>query len=64
MSAAVALVTGAARNIGQAIAVHLARDGFDVACVDLSADLLAETVTAVTAVGRRGIAVAADVAAE
>ncbi len=61
---AVALVTGAARNIGQAIAVHLARDGFNVACVDLETDSLADTVGAVTKAGRRAIAIAADVADE
>ena len=61
---AVALVTGAARNIGQAIAVQLARDGFDVACVDLDVDSLADTVAAVTDAGCRAIAIAADVADE
>jgi 3-oxoacyl-[acyl-carrier protein] reductase len=61
---AVALVTGAARNIGQAIAVHLAQDGFDVACVDLEADSIADTVDAVTEAGCRAIAIAADVSDE
>lgn len=60
----VALVTGAARNIGQAIAVQLASDGFDVACVDLDVDSLADTVAAVTDAGCRAIAIAADVADE
>jgi 3-oxoacyl-[acyl-carrier protein] reductase len=55
----VALVTGASRGIGRAIAVALAREGADVAAADLtSAD---DTVAAVRALGRRGVAVRADV---
>lgn len=57
-----ALVTGAAKNIGRAIAVRLARDGMDVACVGRSEESVAETVAAVEAAGRRALAIAADVA--
>ena len=56
-----ALVTGAAKNIGRAIAVRLARNGMDVACVGRSEDSVAETVAAVEAAGRRALAIAADV---
>ena len=61
MSRGVALVTGAAKNIGRAIAVRLAKDGFDVACVGRSADSLSETVREVEAHGRKALAIAADV---
>jgi 3-oxoacyl-[acyl-carrier protein] reductase len=59
-----ALVTGASRGIGRAIAVELGRRGFAVAinyCRD--ADAAAEAVRAVEATGARAIAVRADVGA-
>jgi 3-oxoacyl-[acyl-carrier protein] reductase len=57
-----ALVTGAAKNIGRAIAVRLARDGADVACVGRSVESMAETVREVESAGRRALPIACDVA--
>jgi 3-oxoacyl-[acyl-carrier protein] reductase len=57
----VALVTGAAKNIGRAIAARLASDGMDVACVGRSVESLADTVAEVEAAGRKALPLAADV---
>ncbi|WP_431802041.1 3-oxoacyl-ACP reductase FabG [Microbacterium sp. bgisy203] len=57
----VALVTGAARGIGAAIARRLASDGNAVAVLDLDAAACADTVDAITAAGGQAIAVGADV---
>ena len=64
MSNRVAVVTGAARGIGAAVAVRLAEDGVDVAVLDLDADACADTVAAVKAKGRNALAVGADVSNE
>jgi len=52
----IALVTGASRGLGQAIAVELARAGADVACVATRAENAGATAAAVTALGRRALA--------
>ena len=53
MTGKVALVTGAARGIGQAIAKKLASEGCDMALCDLKAEWLAETVGLIEAMGRK-----------
>lgn len=57
----VAIVTGAARGIGQAIALKLAGAGADVALCDLQKDWLDETASRVAALGRRVECYAVDV---
>ena len=49
----IALVTGAARGIGQAIALKLAADGADLALCDLQAEWLEETTAKAKELGRR-----------
>ncbi|MFC5749677.1 3-oxoacyl-ACP reductase FabG [Actinomadura rugatobispora] len=58
----VAVVTGAARGIGAATAVRLARDGFAVAVCDLDEAACAATVEAARKEGGRALAVGVDVA--
>src|SRR5262245_29761466 len=56
-----ALVTGASRGIGRAIAEGLARAGADVAVSARSRASLADTVAAIEALGRRAAAIEMDV---
>jgi 3-oxoacyl-[acyl-carrier protein] reductase len=51
LSGRTAIVTGASRGIGKAIALALAASGAKVACVARSADKLKETVDEITAAG-------------
>ena len=57
----VAIVTGAARGIGRAIAVRLANHGHDIAMVDLLEPALAETAGLVEAAGRKALPYRVDV---
>jgi 3-oxoacyl-[acyl-carrier protein] reductase len=58
----VAIVTGAARGIGAAIALRLAADGLAVAVLDLDETAAKATVDAVEAAGGQAMALGADVA--
>ncbi len=60
----VAIVTGAARGIGAAVAQRLGEDGFAVAVLDLDEAACADTVDSVTAAGGRALAVGVDVSDE
>jgi 3-oxoacyl-[acyl-carrier protein] reductase len=61
LSGRTAIVTGAARGLGRCVAVTLAAAGAKVACVDVVADALAETVAAITAAGGTAVALTCDV---
>ena len=55
-----AVVTGAANGIGRASALRLARDGADVAVIDLEADRLATLAEEIAALGRTALPIAID----
>ena len=57
----VALVTGAGSGIGRAIALRFAQEGAAIATIDVNEATAAETAAAVGALGRRAVAVRADV---
>ncbi len=57
----VAIVTGGSRGIGRSIAVALAEAGADVCVAARKPEALEETVTAIRATGRKGIAVPTNV---
>jgi len=72
LQGSVAIVTGASRGIGRAVAVLLAREGADIVCAARSKDTapsrlpgtIEETARQVQALGRRALAVPCDVSDE
>lgn len=58
----IALVTGAAQGIGKAIALRLANSGADLAVVDMNLEKAEETAKEIEKLGRRAIALKANVA--
>lgn len=57
----VAVVTGASRGIGKEIAIALAREGADVACIAKTVEAQERTVDEITRLNRKTIAVACNV---
>ena len=57
----VAVVTGSAQGIGQAIATTLAQEGADVVVADLNANRCKDTVERVEQLGRKAMAVSVNV---
>jgi NAD(P)-dependent dehydrogenase (short-subunit alcohol dehydrogenase family) len=57
----VAIVTGGGRGIGKAIALAYAREGADVAVAARGREEIAQTVSEIEGIGRKGMAVQADV---
>ncbi|TRW82814.1 acetoin reductase [Mycolicibacterium sp. 018/SC-01/001] len=57
----VALVTGAGRGIGRGIALRLARDGADVALVDVTADGIETVADEIAEIGSKATTFVADV---
>ena len=60
----IAVVTGAAAGLGKAIALLYAREGADVAIIDRNAEGANLTAAEITELGRRSLAVGADVGDE
>lgn len=60
----VAIVTGAGRGIGRAIALRLAKDGIDVVVNDINETAIRQVSEEIHALGRKALAITADVSKE
>ncbi|MHA1839337.1 MAG: SDR family NAD(P)-dependent oxidoreductase [Candidatus Ranarchaeia archaeon] len=60
----IVMITGAASGIGRAFAVRAAKEGADVALLDMNEKGLKETLSLVEAQGRKGLAVKVDVTSQ
>ena len=56
----IAFITGTSGGLGQAIAVALAREGYDLALTELSTDALKDTLADPAIAGRKAVPVALD----
>src|SRR5690349_9112508 len=61
LASQIAVVTGAGRGIGRAIALKFAGEGADVVCVSRTADNSEKVANEVRALGRKAWALAVDV---
>jgi meso-butanediol dehydrogenase/(S,S)-butanediol dehydrogenase/diacetyl reductase len=61
ISGKVVLVTGAGQGIGRAVALRLAKDGADIALVDLQRDKINSVAKEISALGRKAVVFVADV---
>ena len=57
----VALITGGARGIGQAIAVTFAREGADIVVADVNLEIAQKTALEIEGLGRKALALEMDV---
>ena len=57
----VALITGGARGIGQAIAMTFAREGADIVVADVNFEIAQKTVLEIESLGRKALALEMDV---
>ncbi|MFA5150457.1 MAG: 3-oxoacyl-[acyl-carrier-protein] reductase [Candidatus Omnitrophota bacterium] len=57
----VALITGGARGIGQAIAMTFAREGADIVVADVNLEVAQKTASEIEALGRQALALEMDV---
>lgn len=57
----VALITGGARGIGQAIAMTFAREGADIVVADVNLEIAQKTALEIEGLGRQAMALAMDV---
>lgn len=61
MSNKVAVVTGSGQGIGRAIALRLAKDGFNVALVDIKSDKITAVAKEIAAIGRQATTITTDI---
>ncbi|MDP2044037.1 MAG: SDR family NAD(P)-dependent oxidoreductase, partial [Candidatus Omnitrophota bacterium] len=56
-----ALITGGARGIGQAIAMTFAKEGADIVVADINLEIAQKTASEIESLGRKALALEMDV---